>query len=651
MKLQYLIIVFIIIAIPMIVLLTYYMSLQKQTLDMQTAYDLKLISSVKQAIEAFEVNTVEWDRGYSRYADTKRKDILASINTFTTSFANNLNMSGINRESILTYVPAVMYNLYDGFYIYTPTNVPVTKNNNKGIQLFRNRNYTNVATTDMITIGGTSGEKLPNNLLYDAESGGRTYNYYEGDQTVEITNATENINNAKKEYKHILKTFVPYSEKVKKGADDYIINYTLDNYIRVYWKTRPGEQGYKEGYLIDTTKITGINTTRIKYDEKSIEAEVLLENVAYLDDHNNIRIGYYQYVYNMYNEKCYFDETLSKWFKVKDNKRIDLENCKYGDYGCEYKVMRLIDNRGNLLTLYQLINRAEDIGIHSSLDECPITIELIERIKNGEYIDVATFLNYAREKNITYPDMVLNNSLKKDFSAFNYYIESYFFSTWVDSLNITDSSGNEYLKINNSNKIEDKNSPFNRHKAGIMQGIITDNLKTAIASYSKNSSMNFELPIFTEEDWDKIFSNISMTAFVQNIPIGLKYYNNYVIAVSSNNKEYVNPDEIYYISENDKYFHLKNCGKIGTEGRITGYKNIDFIAQSIQKPNLEGEPQEDPVYYFKHAISDSVANKRCYYCLISKKGWEMNVFINNPYNVPELQAIARERYVQQKKLF
>ena len=34
--------------------------------------------------------------------------------------------------------------------------------------------------------------------------------------------------------------------------------------------------------------------------------------------------------------------------------------------------------------------------------------------------------------------------------------------------------------------------------------------------------------LLKEEDWDQIYRTVSIISFIQNIPIGLKYYNNYV---------------------------------------------------------------------------------------------------------------------------
>ena len=129
MKLQNLSVIFIIIAIPLILIISYYISLQIDTVNMQTSYNTKLLESTKEAIEAFEINTVEWNEAYSETADSKRRDIMASINTFTTSFANNLGIGGAIKEDILAYIPAIAYTLYDGYYTYSPAHTSEVINN------------------------------------------------------------------------------------------------------------------------------------------------------------------------------------------------------------------------------------------------------------------------------------------------------------------------------------------------------------------------------------------------------------------------------------------------------------------------------------------------------------------------------------------
>ena len=69
MKLHNLSVIFVIIAVPLILITSYYISLQIDTINMQTAYNAKLLDSTKEAIDAFEINTVEWNANYSETAE------------------------------------------------------------------------------------------------------------------------------------------------------------------------------------------------------------------------------------------------------------------------------------------------------------------------------------------------------------------------------------------------------------------------------------------------------------------------------------------------------------------------------------------------------------------------------------------------------
>ena len=93
MKLQNFAVLFIIIVIPIMLVTAYYMSLQATTVNMQTAYNSKILESAKQAIEAYEINTTEWNAQFNQHGDSQRRDVMAAINTYTTSFANSLGIS------------------------------------------------------------------------------------------------------------------------------------------------------------------------------------------------------------------------------------------------------------------------------------------------------------------------------------------------------------------------------------------------------------------------------------------------------------------------------------------------------------------------------------------------------------------------------
>ena len=112
MKIQNLTVVFLVIAIPIIMVLSYYLHLQQETLRLQVEYDTKLFQSVKEGLKAYEAN-IFTGLDYESTNMTERDMVLASINTFLTSLANNLNISGTAKEYMANYVPGAVMGLYD----------------------------------------------------------------------------------------------------------------------------------------------------------------------------------------------------------------------------------------------------------------------------------------------------------------------------------------------------------------------------------------------------------------------------------------------------------------------------------------------------------------------------------------------------------
>ena len=111
MKIQNLAIIFLVIILPLLMILGYYLKLQEDTLEKQSEYNAKLSSSVKEGIKAYEINTVNWREKKGE----ERRNVNASVNTFLTSLANNLNISGTSKEYMTNYVPAVAVTMYSGF--------------------------------------------------------------------------------------------------------------------------------------------------------------------------------------------------------------------------------------------------------------------------------------------------------------------------------------------------------------------------------------------------------------------------------------------------------------------------------------------------------------------------------------------------------
>lgn len=118
MKLQNLAVIFIIIILPISMILNVYTTNQVKTLKLQISYDSKLNNATYDALKAFQLNTINSDT--SDLANSKLRDIEASVNTFFTSIASNFNMAGYNQDQLKEYVPALVYTMYDGYYIYSP---------------------------------------------------------------------------------------------------------------------------------------------------------------------------------------------------------------------------------------------------------------------------------------------------------------------------------------------------------------------------------------------------------------------------------------------------------------------------------------------------------------------------------------------------
>ncbi len=214
MKIQELAIIFIIIILPISLLLSEYTQFQIQTIKLQTEYDARLISATYDAIKAFQLNAT--NSTTSDLSNSKMRDLEASIKTFRNSIMTGFELNGYTEEDLNNYIPALVYTLYDGFYIYSPY-------------------------------------KSTHDELGD---------FIEEDSRESI---------------YGLKPYINYSCRYKNdnGTIDVIITYALDNYITVQGKI---DDNYvnKSGYLIDGITIDG---DTVKYNDIEIQQEQLKENL------------------------------------------------------------------------------------------------------------------------------------------------------------------------------------------------------------------------------------------------------------------------------------------------------------------------------------------------------------------------------------
>lgn len=233
MKIQELAIVFILIILPISLVLAEYTQTQIRTLNLQTEYDSKLTSATYDAIKAFQLNAK--NETYSDTANSRAKNIEASVNSFRNSIISAFKLNGYSEEEIDNYIPALVYTLYDGFYIYSP--------------------FTNIAEVEKDPDTGEENVK---------------YNY----------NAS-----SRDDMDYGLKSYISYSCRYRPNAStDVVITYALDNFITVEGKVN-GEYVSKSGYLIDNINVVGGNVT---YNGVAIEEETLKE---YLPNSQN-QTGY-----------------------------------------------------------------------------------------------------------------------------------------------------------------------------------------------------------------------------------------------------------------------------------------------------------------------------------------------------------------------
>ena len=175
MKLQQLAVVFIVIILPISLVINMYVDNNQKVIAEEAAYDDILLSATNDAVYAYQMNTLR--NGYSTVNDSKIRDISATVNTFYNSLASGMGSSGYRREDLQGYIPAMLFTLYDGYYLYGDYQNAVTITDGK-------QEYLTVNSNELASRNGV-----------------KPFIYY----TCEYTSNSGNL--------------------------DIVINYTLDNYI------------------------------------------------------------------------------------------------------------------------------------------------------------------------------------------------------------------------------------------------------------------------------------------------------------------------------------------------------------------------------------------------------------------------------------
>lgn len=263
-------------------------------------------------------------------------------------------------------------------------------------------------------------------------------------------------------------------------------------------------------------------------------------------------------------------------------------------------------------------------------------------VKEGYLID----LEGSLENGTKYKGINIDN---KEDSAIKYYKEAYYFTNWfLNEARIQDKRKNnniaDFLNIGTSNDPEDENSPFIQHKRSIMKEKIEGVLNSTITAYSKRTwNQNYKMPKLSEEDWERIYNNISMISFFQGKQVGFSKFNGYCVLNSTNSNEYVNPNLIYFINDEDGAYHDIRCTDLESiDKNINGYK----IGIFSKKREEETDEQGNVIVKHKYTHNELA----CYNCINGQLGKTQTIrdYIsisgNENIKTSYWTALARERY-------
>ena len=332
MKIQNLAIIFIIIILPISLVLASYTKTRVETLNLQAEYDTKLNSATYDALKAYQVNSLQNKVG--GLANSKIRDINASINTFFNSMQSNFPTLGYTKESIQNYVPAIVYTMYDGYYVYAPfTNTWGTNSSNQSI------------STEMEEQIKTSSQTK----------------YKDGQELYD------------------LKPYVYYSCRYIRGDIDVVITYSLDNYIQIQGNIG-GETVSRYGYLLNNLKING-NT--ITYEGVNIETEngENLKESVYVGGNVN------SYQCLKKNGTKYYSDG-SNAFTVSNGERINQDDPVNSNSVVDKTTASDVKNNDNAIKYFQeaqeLKNFMEEKGITSSTTDDIVDVDTGNKYETGK---------------------------------------------------------------------------------------------------------------------------------------------------------------------------------------------------------------------------------------------------------------------------
>lgn len=492
MKLESLIIIFVILVMPMTMVLKEYVDNKIEILETEMSYDTKLFNSTADAIKAYQLNNV--NNALGDVTNERIEGIEAAVNTFYNSLASNFNYTGYNSSVMDEYVPAVVFTSYDGYYIYSPYNNALT----------------DVADDQVDTSYSEKGE---------------------------LTNG--------------LKPYVSYSSRytTTDGKIDVVITYTLGNYITIQGKTANNAYVYDYGYLYtiagskndegifkdgETYWYNGVQFTANDTEELKEKIPSTDPNSLALEEYSYVKINGKKYYLdeNYYTDRTgttdldvngttiTFNNSSAIFFISEDGSRNYSQTKGYSssNYTTDNETflayyMAIKYNK----SAYEYYKNAYEFsmnvlknGVTDYKDKCGTTI-------NGGY-----GLSSLRTENSEYwaednPDI---NSIQ-DYGSFAIF----------------------------SGTIEESSSNFNQHRRAIIRYVIETNLSASISGFASQAGTSFVMPKISDDDWEIIQNEVCAIGFLQGLNLSAKRYNGYAVVSNSLTKDWIGENDIYILTD------------------------------------------------------------------------------------------------------
>lgn len=427
-------------------------------------------------------------------------------------------------------------------------------------------------------------------------------------------------------YKEGLRPYIYYSCQYKlNNGKTVIVNYTLDNAITVYGDFGNGYET-KSGYLIDYTKVKNINRANktLTYGDSGTEItiapESLKEHLITIENADEGITLERDYPYIVYQNKKVYQDIDGSYFWYDNNKKTYLQSeraklekyisdngvgfksvsaFEYYDNACSFSKW-LVENSGlSGVTQANIIQNDGTVGAQNTKGELYLSVDTDNMDGNTKYI-------------------------------FN-----------------TTKSGNDPLI---------SSSTFNIHRMAVIRKSIETNLTTAIANYNSQSGNTYEfvMPIINETNWYKVTNNVSIISFLQGMPIGQKYYNNYTVITNTKNEEVINEQSVYIMMQNSDgnyEYHQPGCKELiekqknNSSLQMTAYTDLSFIRQTIKVNEVKTR-------YFYPQSRMGKTTTGCYNCIVNASGdYDIDSIISGKikdyytgtilYNANEIAAVRR----------